>query len=137
MKNMKQMYRFFFVSLLITASFATADCINATNELDQIDQAPLNPKPQEIGNGIANIVTHISAIVGNPHNRPNVVQNTIGILGNIVNIALVAANRGYKTKQQIMDYLIEELHLDQELRCIAECEEEKIHADHPTITHEI
>lgn len=100
---------------------------DATREIDEIalEQAH-NPKPQIILNGIANIVAHIGSIVGNPHNRPNVGHNVTGILGNIISIALAASQRGYKTEDELWIYLIDELHLDQELRRIIEHEAEEI-----------
>jgi len=110
--------------LLSVIAYATHRGDDATHEVEEIVLE--NPKPQIIIHSVANILAQIGSIIGNPHNKPNVGQNVAGILGNIVNIALIASKRGFTTEQEIMDYLVNELHLDQEIRRIIEHEAEEV-----------
>lgn len=112
--------------ILLLPSLVCFTPVHTLQELDDLPEQAPNLKPQVIIHSVANILAQIGSIIGNPHNKPNVGQNVAGILGNIVNIALIASHRGLKTEREIMDYLINELHLDQEIRRIIEHEAEEI-----------
>jgi len=94
---------------------------------------PPNEKPQIIIQSVANIISHVGSIVGDPHNKQTIGQNVTGILAHIVNIALVAGKRTYKNQQELLTALCDELHLDEETRVIIQQKLEEIQAKHQHI----
>lgn len=130
---MKLLYGLFVSSLLVNPVTAYA-AKDATQEVDEIvRQEPQNSRPQYIIHSVANILAHVGSIVGDPHNKPNVGQNVGGILGNIVNIAIAAAHRDCKTKDELLAYLRDlsiylskEFDLDKEIARIIKEESEEI-----------
>lgn len=127
---MKRIFMFLVIPLLFNVAALHSETWNedVSLEIEQIalDEPP-NAKPQAILHSIANIVAHIGSIIGNPRNKQNVGHGVTGILGNIVNIALVASHRGLRTEPELLDFLVNELHLDQELKRMITQEAIKIH----------
>lgn len=114
--------------LIAIAAHAQTPPNDATQEVTQENNTPPvpNPKPQIIIQSVANILSHVGAIVADPHSRPNIGQNATGILANIVNIAMVAGKRACKNQLEFLTIMCDELHLDQETRHIIQQKLEEI-----------
>lgn len=107
--------------LLSLTTYTQREAPDATEEVEEIQQVE-NPKAQVIIHSVANIVAHVGSIAGDKHNKPNICHNVAGIIGNIANIILAAKHHRCKTEQELLDYLINDLHLDELLTNIIEQE---------------
>jgi hypothetical protein len=122
---MKFLQSLFLAPLLLLSITAYADQIyveigTTPGPIQEIlPQSCPTPKEEILG-GVGNILTLAGAIVSNPHSRPNIAQCATGILANIINIALVAGKRAYKNRAELLSFMFDELHLDQEMRAIIE-----------------
>lgn len=105
--------------LLATITHANQICIEVQLQ-EPIQEIAPKPRPHEkaaaIIGSVAGILNGVGTIVDNPRDKQNIGQGVTGILAHIINIALMAGKRDCKSRQELLDLIFDELHLDQEMR---------------------